>query len=223
MIAGLIPMALSLAGEFAPTVAKWLGGDRAGEVAENVVGIAKKVTGQEDPANAMEVLRKDPQLALEYQRAVMDYQVRLEEEETKRMNMHLDHMNKVNETMQTEVREGRGWKAGWRPFNGYLFGISIFCDYFLSQIILAIIKAITMASVTSKTASAVVNNTLPASFTFDWVHIPESIYIFWALILGVSATSRGVEKVRKTQAYSGQTPMSFSAMAKKFTEGVAGK
>lgn len=214
LILGMIPTAMKLAADFAPSIAGWLGGDKAESVAEEVVNIAQSITGTDSPDQAMEVLKKDPQLALKYQQAMMDYQLALEREETKRMGMQIEHMNQVNETMQVEVREGKGWKAGWRPFNGYLFGATIFCDYFLSQIALALFGVI--VKIWAHPTAAI---------SFEWTHIPDGVYIFWSGILGVSAVSRGVEKIRKTQAFAGQSPAGngLGGMVKDFAKGVMGR
>lgn len=68
----LIPIALSLAGEFAPAIIKYFtNSDTAAAVAGQVVDIAKTVTGTDTPDAAMAALRADPTLALQFQTAVM--------------------------------------------------------------------------------------------------------------------------------------------------------
>lgn len=68
----LIPIALSLAGEFAPAIIKYFtNSDTAADVAGQVVDIAKTVTGTDTPDAAMAALRADPTLALQFQTAVM--------------------------------------------------------------------------------------------------------------------------------------------------------
>jgi len=68
----LIPIALSLAGEFAPAIIKYFtNSDTAADVAGQVVNIAKTVTGTDTPDAAMAALRADPTLALQFQTAVM--------------------------------------------------------------------------------------------------------------------------------------------------------
>jgi len=54
---------------------------------------------------------------------------------------------------------------GWRPFNGFMFGLTLFCCYVL----------------------------LPL-FGKPPVHIPEVVMMSWAGILGVSAWHRGAQK-----------------------------
>lgn len=77
----LIPVALALAEQFAPTLVKYMtGSDAAGAVAAKVVDIAGIVTGgAPDPVT---VLNADPVKALEFQKALM-------ENETELVRLHL--------------------------------------------------------------------------------------------------------------------------------------
>lgn len=74
----LIPIAMALA-QFAPMIAGWLGGSKAEDVATKVVGIAQAVTGQSAPDAAVAALQADPNLAFQFQRAVLDQQAHLAE------------------------------------------------------------------------------------------------------------------------------------------------
>ncbi len=70
----LIPIAMQLA-QFAPGLIKLLtGNSKAGEIAEQVVGIAQTVTGTGTPEAALETLRLDPSKALDFQLAMADKQ-----------------------------------------------------------------------------------------------------------------------------------------------------
>lgn len=61
----------------APAIARWLGGDKAGDVADKVVGIAETVTGKKG-ADAVTAIQADPALALEFEKAVMAQETALE-------------------------------------------------------------------------------------------------------------------------------------------------
>lgn len=74
----LIPIAMALA-QFAPMIAGWLGGSKAEEVAGKVVGIAQQVTGQSSPDATVAALAADPNLAFQFQKAVLDQQAHLAE------------------------------------------------------------------------------------------------------------------------------------------------
>lgn len=74
----MLPIALALA-QFAPMIAGWLGGSKAEEVAGKVVGIAQQVTGQSSPDAAVAAIAADPNLSLQFQKAVLDQQAHLSE------------------------------------------------------------------------------------------------------------------------------------------------
>lgn len=65
-----ITIAMGLA-QFVPSIIKWVSGsDKAADAASKVVSIAEAVTGQQGP-HALDALKADPALALEFRKAVM--------------------------------------------------------------------------------------------------------------------------------------------------------
>ena len=193
----LIPLAISLATKFAPALIGKLVGEKAGSVAEKVVGLAQSVTGLADPEKAHDKIMADPASQLEFEKAMMNLELELYREDTKRLET-------VNATMRAES-ESKSWaQRTWRPFNGFLYGITLFCDYFISQVIFMFIKA-----------------KYPL-FSFTWEHVPPAVYMMWATVLGVAAGTRGWEKVSiaKTQ---GGSQMGIAEMAKLFGQGIIGK
>lgn len=75
----LIPIALQLAAQFAPDLIAHLIGPNAGAVAEKVVGIAQQATGLAQPDAALKAIQADPNLVLQFQKAVLDQKVQLEQ------------------------------------------------------------------------------------------------------------------------------------------------
>jgi hypothetical protein len=73
----LIAAALGLA-EFAPLIARWLGGENAENVAHHVVETAKKVTGSEDPVTAAKALSENSLLIAEFQKEIIKIEAELE-------------------------------------------------------------------------------------------------------------------------------------------------
>ena len=73
----LIPLAISLAAEFAPTLIKHLAGDKAGDVAERVVAAAQTLTGAA-PDAVQEALRASPEIALQFKTKMADVEVEIE-------------------------------------------------------------------------------------------------------------------------------------------------
>lgn len=73
----MIAVALGLA-QFAPSIAKWLGGEDAEAVATDVVGMARKVTGALDPIEAIKVLQSNSGLVIDFQKAVLQLEAEME-------------------------------------------------------------------------------------------------------------------------------------------------
>ena len=74
-----ITLALSLAAQFAPSIIKHLTqSDTAATVAEQVIGIAQTVTGTQKPEQALETLKADPALALQFKQSVLTLEADLE-------------------------------------------------------------------------------------------------------------------------------------------------
>lgn len=114
----LIP-ALGALIELVPNITKWLtGSEQAGEVAEKVIDIAKKVTGKETPEDAVSALKADPNLVLQYQKAVL-------EQESELAKISAGVITQVNETMRTESTSDHWPTYSWRPFIGFSFGFYI--------------------------------------------------------------------------------------------------
>ncbi|WP_176324417.1 hypothetical protein [Burkholderia vietnamiensis] len=122
----LIPIAMALA-QFAPMIAGWLGGSKAEDVATKVVGVAQAVTGQSAPDAALAALQADPNLALQFQKAVLDQQAQLAQisADVTKAELAADAANAaaVNQTMQIEARSDHWPTYSWRPFVGFCFGV----------------------------------------------------------------------------------------------------
>lgn len=74
----MLAAALALA-EFVPGIVGLFAGPKAGAVAEKVVGIAQAVTGKASPDEALAALKANPDLVLQFQKAVLDQKVQLEQ------------------------------------------------------------------------------------------------------------------------------------------------
>ncbi|MFM0013704.1 hypothetical protein [Paraburkholderia sediminicola] len=122
----LIPIAMALA-QFAPMIAGWLGGSKAQDVATKVVSIAQTVTGQSAPDAALAAIQADPNLAMQFQKAVLDNQVQIAQiaADVEKAELAADTANTqaVNATMQTEAKADHWPTYSWRPFVGFCFGL----------------------------------------------------------------------------------------------------
>lgn len=164
-----------------------------GLVAKTVRGLI----GKSDDGSALKEeeamqLIQSPELYLKFKLEMANLEMESIRENTKRLEI-------VNETMRAESKSESKAQRGWRPFNGFMFGITLFCDYFVSQIVLAICQ--------------------PTEFI--WQHIPAGVYMLWTTVLGVTATSRGFEKVSHIRSQGGNT--SIKDTVKAFGAGFIGK
>lgn len=128
----LIPAALALAelaGNLAPTIAGWLGGPKAKDVAEKVVDVAQVVTGVKDTATSIAMIQADPQKALDFQHKLLESQIEMarlaNEVPLAEIQAGVDGLRVVNETMQAESKSEKWWQNGWRPYIGFVFGTYI--------------------------------------------------------------------------------------------------
>lgn len=126
----LIPIAMTLARQFLPSLVGKLAGDNAEKIAEQIVGHAKNVTGEDDPQKAMESLQGNPEFVLQYREKLIDLQAKELEEDTKRLKA-------VNKTMQKEANSTDSFVRRWRPFYGYCVAISWFIQMTLFSFALA--------------------------------------------------------------------------------------
>ncbi|KKN52312.1 hypothetical protein LCGC14_0614070 [marine sediment metagenome] len=164
----LIPIAISLAAKFAPMILGKLFGSKAEDTAEKVVDLASAITGEGDPSKLVANLNLSPENTLRFQEATNTLTLQMAQEDSKRLAV-------VNATMQSESMSGSWMQRAWRPFNGFLFGLTIWCDYFLFQVLTAAFK-----------------------IDMDISHVPMPVYLLWSTVLGVTAYTRGKEKIAKT-------------------------
>jgi hypothetical protein len=122
----LLAIATALA-QFAPMIAGWLGGSKAQNVAQQVVKVAQTVTGQSAPDAALAAIQADPNLAMEFQKAILDNQAQLQQiaADVQKAEIAADQANTaaVNQTMQTEAKADHWPTYSWRPFVGFCFGL----------------------------------------------------------------------------------------------------
>jgi hypothetical protein len=70
----MIPL-LTAAASLVPSLARWIGGDKAGDVADKVAGVVTTLTGQADPMQGLEAIKADPAMLAQFQQAVMAQEV----------------------------------------------------------------------------------------------------------------------------------------------------
>jgi len=180
----LIPIALTLAQQFLPSLVGSLLGDKAEHVAGKVVGMAQALTGVSNPEEALGALQANPALMVEYKEKLVGLQIVTLQEETRQLRA-------INDTMQTEYRSNDPFVRRWRPFYGYCVSLSWWIQMTLFSAALAytIIKNPTeLATVIAALGQVVI--------------ALAGLWSFALAVLGVSVHSRSKDK----QTAAGQSP-----------------
>lgn len=113
-----LTIALGLS-QFVPKIVKWIAGDKAGSVAQKVVDVAQQVTGASTGDAALKALQADPNLVLQYQKAMLDQEVTFEQ-------LAVQNAADVNKSMQTETASEHWPSYSWRPSIGFSVAYIIF-------------------------------------------------------------------------------------------------
>lgn len=90
-----ISIAMGLA-SIAPSIVRWLAGDKAGQVADQVLGVARGLTSKDDPQEAISALLSNPDTARKFIETWKDIELGLYEAETRRLS-------EVNQTVRAEI------------------------------------------------------------------------------------------------------------------------
>lgn len=175
----------------APTVAGGLATGATGNplIGGAVASIIRGLVGTTDdgsPLREQEARQviENPEMYIKLKESLQRMEIKKLQEETKQMAI-------VNQTMRAESESESTLQRIWRPILGLAFGLMLFCDYFAAQIVLAVIKS-----------------------EFAWKHVPPEVYMLWSAVLGVTAASRGVEKVAKTSPAHGLMGIVKSSLGK---------
>lgn len=138
-----------LGGVAASAVGNALGLDN--KTVDNVKNVLAGMNGEQLAA------LKQAELNVQVQLAQLGYQSIKDLEQ-----LEVQGIEAVNTTMQVEAKAEHWPTYSWRPYNGFLFGTTIFCTYFL----------------------------LPL-FKIPVPSIPSEVWIAWGAILGVASYYRG--------------------------------
>jgi hypothetical protein len=168
-----VSLAISAAMKWGPGLIGSLMGDDAEKVAGDVISMATKATGIDDPEQAVSALEKDPELALKFEKSLMVHTLKMSQEQTKKLQV-------VNATMQAESKSEHWPQYSWRPFNGFMFAITLFMNYGFPPIANMFIALFGSAA----TAHLVSGS------------IPEFVFMAWASVLGVATYHRGKAKIQ---------------------------
>lgn len=112
-----VSMVIGAALEVVPWLVRWAKGDKAGDMADRVAGVARNITGQADATAAMEAIKKDPQLTLQFQQQVNQIIVAELDAENRQLES-------INATMRAEATSGDKFVSRWRPTFGYIVSLT---------------------------------------------------------------------------------------------------
>ena len=119
-----ITIAMSLA-TFVPQLAKWItGSDKAEQVAQKAVDIAQAITGKVTGDEALQALKADPALVLQFRKAVLDQSVQFEQ-------LAVQNASDINATMRAEASAEHWPSYSWRPAIGFSFAAYVTAQWVL--------------------------------------------------------------------------------------------
>ena len=164
----IIAVARGLAG-IVPGIARWLAGDKAGDVAEQAVEAARRIAGVDDPDEALSRIRKDPELQIRLQQAMAPVIEAQYEAEARQIA-------EINATIRAELVSRSAFKSGWRP----AFGWAVVMTWLMQMV------SVSYVIVTDVTESVKLINAM-ASLSFMW-----SLALG---VLGINISKRSQDKM----------------------------
>ncbi len=161
-----------IVGKAAPLLGGLLGGPAgaaAGTLVAGVLGV------KDTPEAVSEAIKADPQALVKLKEAHLTHKKEMAEISLKEKQMIVDSgsrdLETVNTTIRTEATSDKWWVSGWRPFNGFMFGITLFSVYFFLPFL---------------NGFSWFNSTVPKVDYFVW--------LAWASVLGVASWHRGMKQ-----------------------------
>lgn len=106
-------IALGLA-QFAPSILKWLGmGEKGVAIAEKITGVAKDVTGASSPAEALEMLKANAAMQIQFNMAILN----------KESEMELAYLADVNNARLRDIEFVKAGGKNYRADSMYILAV----------------------------------------------------------------------------------------------------
>jgi len=178
--------------KFAPMLGRLLPIPYAG-VAGDLIASAFGV--ENEPQSIANAIRTNPDAAIilakiEAENAPLLQQQLLTAETTR--------LQAVNKTMQAETKSEHWAQWLWRPYNGFLFGTTLFFVYALPSIINAFAPIWFKPALEQVLTNGVyITNTVATWLPIKAASVPEFVFVAWGSVLGVTAWHRGKEKTAR--------------------------
>jgi len=174
-------------GQFAPMLGELLPIPGAG-IAGKLIATALGVDNTPDAIH--NAIKNDPEAAIKIAKIEADHaealQAQLLAAETQRIVS-------VNATMQAESKSEHWAQWLWRPYNGFLFGTTLFMVYGLPSILNTLAPAVWFHPIAQQ---VVENGVTVTKLIATWIPIksaslPEFVFAAWGGVLGITAWHRG--------------------------------
>jgi len=175
-----------IVGKAAPLLGTVLGGPAA--VAMPVVSMIASAFGVEttEPDELAGIISADPAAAARLKEVQSNNEVKLQQIAADiaitEMQEQTKQIQAVNTTMQSESKSEHWMQWSWRPFNGFMFGITLFMNYGFPMIVNMFIRA--FGEIGSDGTYSLLT---PGA-------IPEWVFVAWGSVLGVTSWHRGKQK-----------------------------
>jgi len=177
----------SMVGKYAPLIGNLLPIPGAG-VAGTLLAAAFGTDKTPDAIHA--AIKADPEAAIKLAKIEADNRVALQAQVLSAETLRIQS---VNQTMQAEAKSEHWAQWLWRPYNGFLFGTTLFMVYALP----AIINTIAPATWSKPLVKEVIENGVTVSkiiatwIPIHYATIPDMVFVVWGSVLGVTAWKRG--------------------------------
>lgn len=149
----------------APVLGGVLGGP-AGAAAGAAGNLVASALGVEaDPDQVQKAMESDPEAAIKLKELENQHRDRLLSWQEKQLEAETEQLKSVNKTMQAEAKSEKWPQYTWRPYNGFLFGTTMFGVYFVLPLM---------------------DKEIP--------EIDYWVWMAWAAVLGVTSWHRGKQK-----------------------------
>lgn len=147
-----------------------------------------------EPSIIAQAIAADPQAGIKIAQIEADNKALLQRQ---LLEAETSRIATVNATMREESKSEHWMQWAWRPFNGFLFGTTLFMVYALP----AIMNSFMPLFVTPEIITTVVAGVTTIIESTGWTpiiieHVPEFVFMAWGSILGVSAWHRGDMKTK---------------------------
>ena len=161
----------------APLLGTVLGGPAGGAIG-TVVGNMLGADDPEDPASINAAIQANPEAATKLIEFQMQQRARLQElalaKAVAESEERISQIREVNATMRAEAKSEHWPQYSWRPFNGFMFPLSVMAVYVLLPLL---------------------DKAVPA--------VPQWIWILWCSVLGVATMGRNRQKATEAAAGNG--------------------